>query len=187
MFKDSFVYLVVRFVNGVLSLAAIYALTHTLSAEEYGLYALGAAAIGIAASVFFQWIAVSVSRFYAAHRDEAEALLGEAYRLLLCVAAALMFVVMMLMAWAPSARLPPLLTLGVGVGAVGMGLFNLALQIANAQGQVRRYGLLTALRGALALLLSVLLVQLGLAGIGAVLGVALAAIVAVLCLGGLRP
>ncbi|OUL99435.1 lipopolysaccharide biosynthesis protein [Variovorax sp. JS1663] len=184
MFKDSFVYLVVRFVNGVLSLGAIYALTRTLTAEEYGLYALGAAAIGIAASVFFQWIAVSVSRFYAAHRDDPEALLGEAYRLLLCVASALMLVLTVLLVWTPSARLAPLLTLGVGIGAVGMGLFSLALQVANARGQVRRYGLLTGLRGALALVFSVLMVQLGLAGTGAVLGVALAAIVTVLCLGG---
>lgn len=186
MFKTSLIYFLIRAVNGVLALSTIYILTRILSAEQYGLYALGIAGIGLCASVLFQWIAVAASRFYAAHLVEPDILLTEAYRLFFRVAAAAMLIAGIYAAWLPVPAVTPVLVLSVGVGTVAMGLHNLGVQVANARDQPFRYGLLTASRGALALLGAVLFVQAGFGGVGAVLGVALACVLSVIFFGARR-
>lgn len=187
MFRDSLRYLLIRAFNGVLALASICILTRLLSAEQYGFYALGIAAIGIGTSVCFQWIAVSVSRFYAANRLEPEVLLGEAHRLLLRVAVLPLLAAMVLALWQPLRAATPAFILAVGAGVVAMGAYSLRLQLANAQGQPMRYGLLTASRGALALVLAVLFTQLGFGGIGAVFGAVIACAICVLLFGAQVP
>lgn len=186
MFKTSLIYLLIRAVNGVLALGTIYILTRILSAEQYGFYALGIAGIGLCASVLFQWIAVAVSRFYAAHLFKPDALLTEAYRLFFRVAGAAMLIAGIFAVWHPVPAATPVLVLSVGVGAVAMGLHSLGVQVANARGQPLRYGLLTASRGALALLGAVLFVQFGFGGVGAVLGMTLACVLSVIFFGARR-
>lgn len=186
MFKTSLIYFLIRAVNGVLALSTIYILTRILSAEQYGLYALGIAGIGLCASVLFQWIAVAVSRFYAAHLVKPDTLLTEAYRLFFRLAAVAMLITGIFAAWPLVPAATPVLVLSVGVGAVAMGLHSLGVQVANARGQPLRYGLLTASRGALALLGTVLFVQAGFGGVGAVFGVALACVLSVIFFGARR-
>jgi O-antigen/teichoic acid export membrane protein len=179
MFKTSIIYFLIRAVNGVLALTSIYALTRLLSAEQYGIYALGMAGIGLCASVLFQWIAVSVSRFYAIHAAEPDALLTEAYRLFFRIAATGLFITAIYATWSPMPAVTPQLAIGVGVGAIAMGLHNLGLQIANARGLPLRFGLLTASRGALALTCALAFVLTGFEGTGAVFGMALGCVLSV--------
>jgi O-antigen/teichoic acid export membrane protein len=179
LFKTSLIYFLIRAINGVLSVGTIYVLTRILSAEQYGLYALGIASILVCATVLFQWIAVTVSRFYGAHLTEPNILLAEALRLFAVVAVISLVATACLAFWSQLLSTPPLLVLSVGVGAVAMGLYNLGLQIANVKGEPNRYGLLTASRGALALIFAVCFVRLGFGGIGAVFASALASIASV--------
>ena len=179
MFKTSLIYFLIRAVNGVLALATIYVLTRLLTAEQYGLYALGMAGLGLCGSVLFQWIAVAVSRFYAAHVAEPDALLIEAYRLLFRVATAGLLVTAGYAAWSPMPAITPMLAWAIGIGATAMGLHSLGLQVANARGQPVSFGALTVSRGVLALVAAVAFVQAGLGGAGAVLGVALASVLSV--------
>lgn len=183
LFKQSLIYFLIRAINGVLALGTIYIFTRILSAEQYGFYALGIASIGLFASVLFQWIAVAVSRFYAAHLIKPDILLSEAYRLFVRVAAVALAGTAICVIWPPTPAVTPLLALAVGIGAVAMGLHSLGLQVANARGEPRRYGLLTASRGALALVAALIFVQAGLGGIGAVFGAAVASLVSMIFFG----
>ena len=186
MFKTSLIYFVIRAANGVLALATIYVLTRLLSAEQYGLYALGMAGIGLCGSVLFQWIAVAVSRFYAAHAVEPDALLTEAYRLFFRIAIVGLVLTSIYAVWSPTPAVTPLLALAIGVGAIAMGLHSFGLQVANARGLPMRFGLLTASRGAFALAAAVAFVLAGFGGTGAVFGVALACVFSVAFFGARR-
>lgn len=186
MLKTSLIYLLIRVINGVLALATIYILTRILSAEQYGLYALGMAGIGLCSSVLFQWIAVAVARFHAAHVAEPDVLLVEAYRLFFRIAAIGLFLTAIFAAWSPIPAIKPVLALAIGTGAIALGLHSLGLQVANARGQPISFGLLTASRGALALAVAVAFVQAGFGGFGAVFGFALASVVSVLIFGARR-
>lgn len=186
MLKHSIIYLLIRIVNGFLGLAAVYALTRILSAEQYGVYALGMAGIGLCGSVFFQWIAVAFSRFYAAHADDPDVLLAEVYRIFFRIAIVGVAVTVTYAAWSPIHSVTPLLALSVGIGAIAMGLHSLGLQIANARGLPLNYGLLTASRGAFALAFSVALVLSGFGSTGAVFGVAVACLFSVVLFGARR-
>lgn len=186
MLNTSLIYFLIRAINGMLAIATIYILTRLLSAEQYGLYALGIAGIGLCGSVLFQWIAVSVSRFYAAHVTEPDALLTEAYRLFYRIAIGGLVLTVIYAAWSPTPAITPILALTIGGGAIAMGLYSLSLQVANARGLPLSYGLLTASRGAFALAAAVTFVVTGFGGTGAVLGVALACVLSVAFFGARR-
>ena len=186
MFKISFIYFIIRAINGALALSSIYILTRLLSAEQYGIYALGMAGIGLSASILFQWIAVSVSRYYAIYSAEPDALLTEAYRLLFRIATAGAFVTVIYAIWSPTPAIDTMLAIAIGVGAIAMGLHNLGLQVANARGLPLGFGLLTASRGAFGLASAVAFVLAGFGGSGAVFGMALACVLSVSLFGARR-
>ncbi|MBK5204247.1 MAG: lipopolysaccharide biosynthesis protein [Polaromonas sp.] len=186
MFKTSLIYFLIRAVNGVLALSTIYILTRILSAEQYGLYALGVAGISLCASVLFQWIAVAVSRFYALHSATPDALLAEAYRLFIRIVIFGSFVTALCAVWPPIPGVTPALALAIGGGAVAMGFHGLGLQVANARGQPVRFGLLTVSRGVIALAGAIAFVQLGFGGAGAVFGFALASVLSAIFFGARR-
>lgn len=173
MLKSSIVYFFIRAINGVLGLGTVFILTRLLSAEQYGIYALGLATIGLCASVLFQWIAVSVARFYAAHAEAPDILIGEGNRLFLRVALFALVAMGLYVVWAPIPSVKPEFAIVIGVGVIATGLHNLGLQIANARGQPINYGLLTISRGAFTLGAAVALVWLNFGGVGAIFGVAL--------------
>jgi O-antigen/teichoic acid export membrane protein len=183
LFKASLIYFLIRGINGVLALGTIYILTRIMTAEQYGLYALGMASIGLLSSVSFQWITVAVSRFYAAHVDKPDVLLTEARLLFLRIAAVGLLVSAICAYWPPIPAVTPVLAWSVGIGAIAMGWHTLGIQVANASGQARRYGLLTVSRGALALLGAVAFVKVGMGGVGAVFGLSIACVVSALVFG----
>ena len=183
MLPHTVVYLAIRATNAALALVSLFVLTRILEPAQYGVYALGLATMNVAASVLFQWLNVAVARFYAAHCLEPEDLLSEARRLFYRIG---IVALLGTAAWAlirPSTAGSPALTMIVGGGAVAMGLHNLHIQIANAQGKPLRYGLITATRAATALLFSVALITAGFGSAGAVASVAVACVLAVALFG----
>src|SRR5262245_14005668 len=86
MLAHTIAYFAIRAVNGALAVASLFVLTRLLEPAQYGIYALGLAAINVFASVLFQWLNVGVARFYAAH-ERPEELLSVARQLFYCIGA----------------------------------------------------------------------------------------------------
>jgi O-antigen/teichoic acid export membrane protein len=183
MLRHTLAYFGIRVVNGVIGLTALYVMTRLLPPEQYGVYALGMAAISVAASVLFQGLAVATARFYPEHAADPAALLAASRRSFLMLAT----VALVLACVGGTLRLHPDVDWGlvaaVAAGAVLMGLHNLNLQLANVQGLPRRYGALTACRAAVTLLVAVALVMAGWGALGALMGIAAGCLVAIGLLG----
>ncbi|MBS0343931.1 MAG: oligosaccharide flippase family protein, partial [Proteobacteria bacterium] len=172
MLRASLIYFVIRVLNGVVAFATLYVLTHALSIRDYGAFALGVAAISVAATVMFEWIAVGVSRFYANHADYPGSLLREAYRLFVIVVGFGVPVIVGTMLWMPPNIASTAMIAAISLGAVLAGLYSIGLQIANARRDPVRYGLMSLSRGLGALACAVLLARLmSDPGLGAVIGV----------------
>ncbi len=183
MLRQSVVYFAIRALNGVIALLSLVVLTRLMSSEQYGLYALGLAAINIAAAVLFHGLAVATARYWPAHAASPAALRGESRRIFLSIAALWMVPAGIALAVASSSRWSPLIVAAVFCGAIAMGLHTFELQLANVQGQPRRYGKLTASRTAFTLAASAGLVAFGLGEVGALFATTVGAGVAVALFG----
>lgn len=176
MLKTSAIYFVIRVLNGVLGLSAVFFLTRILTAEQYGVYALGVAVIGSSASILFQWITVAVSRFYSTYINSTAELIYEGEKLLLRVATIPFIIASAIMTCAPMLNVNPTLIGAIGIGIIASGIHSLSLQVANASGQSLRYGLLTISRNAIALFFAIVLIHFNYAEIGAIFGIVLGSI-----------
>jgi len=165
--RASLAYFAIRAFNGVVALLSIALLTRLLSPEDFGRYSLALSAATATASVCFQWLNTATSRFYASVEDPAR-IIGTAFRAWIVISAAVAMA-----AVACATLLPdfagwkvPLL---VALGASAFGVYNLGLQIANAQGSPRRYARLSNIRSAVALLATAAIITLGGGSQGALL------------------
>ena len=183
MLRHTLVYFFMRAVNGAIGLAALYFLTRLLTPADYGLYALGISSVNVAASVAFQWLIVSVARFYPAHLDSTDALLNRAHRLFLAMAGVVVAGGLLWMGMNMGGPVPGSLVAIIAGSAVAMGLHNLHLQIMNARGEPLRWGLMTSIRAAGALTLAALAIEAGLGAGGALVGLGLACLLSVLLFG----
>lgn len=163
-------YFVVRAGNGVFAIATLAVFTRLLSPAEYGVYALGMAIAAVASGVLFQSLNVAVGRFYPAHLDDPNRVMGVAAGgfWIATAAAVLLFV----------GALPFREVFGVDSVMVGiiflitvaLGRQTLALQVANAQSKPLRYGMLSWGKSGGALLAGFLFVHFGIGESGALLG-----------------
>ena len=180
MLKNSLIYLIVRVLNGVVAIASFYVLSRLLSAAEYGIYALGISAIAFFGSVLFQWIAVSMARFYAEHSSRSDVLLNEVMRLFFWATGIGLLVLAVFVMLPGSGQMNSQLAMAIFVGAIAMGGHSIGLQIANAASRPVYYGLLSTTRSLLAFVMAIAASYWGFGGTGAVLGIAVATAVVVL-------
>ena len=156
-------YLAVRLANGAMALLTLYVLTRLMSAEQYGLYALGLAALNICAAVNFQWLVVGVARFYPLHAQDPRVLLASVRKIFFVLVAATGALALLLLtarSWFELTRsLGWTLIALVWAGSVAMAWQNLHLQIVNARGLPLRYGLISTVRSAVTLLCAVLIIK----------------------------
>ncbi len=180
MVRHTTLYFGVRAVNGVLGLATLSFLTQWLSPVDYGRYALGASAVAVGASILFQWLNVSVSRFHGRGEDADVRLLSEAARMFALITAAVALVTAAIV-FVRGDLLPVGrgFAVAVALGCCAMGLHNLHLQIVNSRHQPLRYGLITSTRAAVALLGATLALHLGWGVTGTLSALAAGCIVAV--------
>nr|NDG06193.1 lipopolysaccharide biosynthesis protein [Oxalobacteraceae bacterium] len=180
MLKLSIVYLLVRVINGVLSVAALYVLSRALTGEEYGRYVLVTAAATLVAVSGFQWINVAVSRFHARFADREGSILAEALTLYSWMAIpvlALMSAFLVVRVGLEQISVSTILI--VTAGAFALAAHALGLQVANARQTPGLYGAITVARGGFGLLLAWFLVQQGCSWQGAILGFVIAAVISV--------
>lgn len=183
MYKTALVYFVVRGANGIFALASAFVLTRIMSPADYGVYAMGVAAVGMLSSIFFQWIAVTISRFYAAHIDKPGFLIWQGFILFCGVAAIPLLIAAGLSAWTPTETLTPAFVWLITMGCIAMGWHNVSMQVANVQIQPLRYGGLTITRAAVVLAGAALLVSLGYGAFGALFAVVLGNLAAIAVFG----
>lgn len=74
LLRHSAIYLLARGLPGIVNFLAIAIYTRLLSPDEYGRYALVVAGVGLANTVLFQWLCLSVLRFLPTYQTPAQLL-----------------------------------------------------------------------------------------------------------------
>ena len=170
LISNGILYFIVRVGNGVFAIATLAVFTRLLSPEEYGVYALGMAVATIASGVLFQWLNVAISRFYPPHLDNPSKVMG-----------VVSFGFWVAMAVAASIFIGLFPFLGVfGVESItgivlflitiALGLYTLALQMANSESRPILYGQLSWAKGGGTLLAGFIFIHYGIGERGALLG-----------------
>ena len=170
LISHSFLYFAVRVGNGVVAIATLAVFTRLLSPEEYGVYALGMAVATVASGVLFQWLNVAISRFYPPHLDDPSKVMG--------VVSFGFWIATALAASIFIGLFPFLGVLGVesitGIVlfliTIALGLYTLALQMANAESRPILYGKLSWVKGGGTLLAGFIFIHYGIGERGALLG-----------------
>lgn len=186
MLRQVSLYFLFRAGNGVVALISLMALTRWLTPEQYGRYALGISAANVISALGFQWLNVSVGRFYSSRSISPARLLDAAYRYATCVGAIVVLGALALAGSAALTHIAPTFILATAGLGVALGFHNLHMQILNADQNALRYGWLTASRAWLALALALAAVWCGWQATGALAGVAVGSAVAVILLGARR-
>jgi O-antigen/teichoic acid export membrane protein len=170
LISNGFLYFIVRVGNGVLAIATLSAFTRLLSPEEYGVYALGIAVATIASGVLFQWLNFAISRYYPPHPDDPSKVMG-VVSLGFWVATAVAALVFI-------GLLPFLGVFGVEsitgfvlfLITIYLGIYTLALQVANAESRPILYGQISWAKGGASLLAGCILIHYGVGERGALIG-----------------
>lgn len=142
-------YFLIRGLNGLVGIASLAILTRMLSPQEYGQYALGITAIGLVATIAFQWLVVSYARYFPAHKAEPAPLFASTRRLFVRTAIGVCAAALLVALGRYEADRTFILV--VLAGAISLGWFNLSVQEANSNSDPRTYGWLTLSKGVLAI------------------------------------
>lgn len=186
MLKNISVYFIFRIGNGVASLAMIYFMTRLLSVDDYGKYTLGISVANLVAVLGFQWINVSVGRYFLSFRGGIDEIAKVAHNFYLMVAAIIFFGACLIEALKIYTHIN--FNHIIEVVAVGLvfGLHGLHMQIHNAKQNAISYGYLTFSRAWLSLALSLLMILSGFGVQGAFYGVIVAGLFSLLLFGDTR-
>lgn len=157
------IYLVAYMVPAVIGFVALILYTHLLSPAEYGLYVIGVSIAGIVAAMFFAWVRLSVSRYQARSpeldlRAEAIVAYGATVVVLACVTPIALFIIR------------PNIGFGVVAGSLFLALsltaFDISQEFRRAQLNPLRFMAVAVLRSTLALVLGLVVIELGGGGLG---------------------
>jgi O-antigen/teichoic acid export membrane protein len=144
-----------------------------MTAEQYGYYALVIASAGILNAVCFQWLSVSLGRFFPAQENPPEQLLSTTligFLVLISLTGGLAAAVASLWLWSETTLLW-LTALTVLIGWA-QAWFDLNLKLVNTQLAPVRYGLIYSSKALLGIGAGAALFYLGLGVIGVLLGLA---------------
>lgn len=146
------IYLFARGLPGVVNFLALAVYTRLLTQEDFGRYSLVLAGVGLVHVVVFQWLLLVCGRFLPAHIDQPQIVLRPILAIFLFLSG--VFVLTAYVAasiWATPEwhSIIPVAIILVIVQA----WYELNLRLATAQLNPRRYGVLSAIKSVLALLL----------------------------------
>lgn len=180
MLRHTILYFLIRAGNGLIGIAFVALFSRLLSPEEYGRYSLGIAVATVASAVGFQWLNVSVGRFYAAHKETPEVIKSAALRgywIAFGIIAILFSISIPL--WniyhVGFLFMIPLLLI-----AVTQGRYDMYLQVANAQHLPLQYGKLAWAKNVSMLSIGAILVYYGFGATGLLFGVFIGLLISVL-------
>jgi O-antigen/teichoic acid export membrane protein len=181
LLKHSALYLFARGLPGLVAFLSIAIYTRLLSPEAYGQYVLVVATVGLCNSIVFCWLRMGLLRFLPAHLERPQALLSTlvtAYWWLVLGTGGLAVMVFLIFPEAPWKEFVPLGVLLLWAQA----WFELNLELVRSRLAALRYLLISLVKAVLALGLGALLIFLGLAAYGPLLGLAVGMVFSALAL-----
>lgn len=178
MLRHGLAYLAARGLPALLNFAALAIYTRLLAPEQFGIYAMVLAGLGIAHTAFLSWLDLGLLRFLAAYEVRRGTFLGTILIAFLAMLA-LAGLASLLALWLTSdPLLDRLLPLGFLLFCVE-GFAELHLRLANAQLTPAVYGRMAITRALVALAVGSALVVAGAGAEGILLGLAAGAVAAV--------
>lgn len=175
LIRHSFLYLSGRIVPALASLATLFLYTRILGVEQYGNYALVVAASGVANAICFQWINLSLGRFFSLTSDN-RALLSSVlagFFIMMAVTGVVSGIVMCL----TGSTFHKFLIAVTTIICWAQAWFELNTKILNARLQASRYSYLTSLKAILVFGGSVLFFYYGLGFYGIFAGLVIGLLV----------
>jgi len=173
LIHHSALYLLGRIIPGAVSLLTLVLFTRLMTADQYGHYALVIASAGLINAVCFQWLNLSLGRFFPAQESHSEELLSTTlswFLALVMITGVLAGAVASLWLW-PDPILCLLTALTVLIGWA-QAWFDLNLRLVNTQFSPIHYGLICSSKALLAISAGAALFYLGLGVAGVLLGLA---------------
>ncbi|WP_438317038.1 lipopolysaccharide biosynthesis protein [Candidatus Caldatribacterium sp. SIUC1] len=180
--RHSLFYFLVRVVSGIINFLAILIYTRLISPVDYGQYALVVAGVGLFNTVCFQWLRLSLLRFFPQYLENPQKLLSTTFSgfLGLCFVTG---VVGAILAFTRSDPLWRNLILTGIVLLLAEAWLELNLELQRVKLQPLRYGLMLGIKSATALGLGTALVIHGLGPYGPLSGLIVGCILATLFVG----
>jgi O-antigen/teichoic acid export membrane protein len=170
LIRNGILYFIVRVGNGVFAVATLAVFTRLLSQEEYGVYALGMAVTTIASGVLFQWLNVAISRFYPPHIEDPSKVMGVVSFGFWIAAAVAALIFIGLFPFLGEFGVESITWIILLLITIALGLYTLALQVANAESRPIIYGQLSWVKGGGTLLAGFIFIHYGIGEKGALLG-----------------
>jgi O-antigen/teichoic acid export membrane protein len=170
LIRNGILYFIVRVGNGVFAIATLAVFTRLLSPEEYGVYALGMAVATIASGVLFQWLNVAISRFYPPHLDDPSKVMGVISFGFWGATAVAALIFIGLSPFLGVFGVESITGIVLFLITIALGLYTLALQMANAESRPILYGQLSWVKGGGTLLAGFIFIHYGIGERGALLG-----------------
>jgi len=170
LLRQSAVYLLARGLPGIINLLVIILYTRLLSPDDYGLYALIIAIVGLTNSVIFQWLRLGLLRYLPVYLDKTDLLLSIVLKIFLWLVLITGAVALMVLPffWSNSVwRGLIFMTLFL---LWGQGWFELNLELVRVKLKPFRYGIISMFKAVIALGLGTVLIYFDLAAYGALLG-----------------
>lgn len=171
-----------RGVPGLLNFLAIAIYTRLLSPSDYGIYALVVVWVGLVNVVCFQWIRLSLLRFFPANLDDPRRFLSTLLLAYTSVALITGVVGVAVLLAVNDASLRSLVLIAVPLVWIQAG-FELSLELMRSQLNPLRYGLMAGVKAVIALGLGVLLITWGFGAFGPLLAMLVGMFAAVVALG----
>jgi O-antigen/teichoic acid export membrane protein len=170
LISHSFLYLIVRVGNGLLAMTTLAAFTRLLSPEEYGIYALGVAIATVFSGVLFEWLNVTVGRFYPIQLYDPRKVTDVAAVAFWFATAVAALLYIGALPYREFFGLDPVIVGILFLSTVVLSCYTLALQVANSESRPLRYGMLSWAKGVGVLLVGFFFIHHEYGGRGALMG-----------------
>lgn len=180
--KQIFQYFLSKAVPGIINFSAIAIYTRILSPHDYGVYSIALITATFLALVCFQWVQLSLLRFYAENIHQEDKFLRTIFYCFVISAMPLIVAAPVIYVFLPSLKSWPVLALVVAL-AVAQAWFDLAAEIARVKLEPLRYGAMAFTRSMLSLGVGVAMVMTGGVYYGPLTGLALGSCAAALIFG----
>jgi len=178
-----FQYFISKAVPGVINFSAIALYTRILTPHDYGIYSIALITSSFLALVFFQWVQLSLLRFYTENAHQKDEFIRTIFYCFLISAIPLLFAAPVIYIFVPSLNSWTLLVLIFAL-ALSQAWFDLMSEIARINLKPMRYGAMAFMRSVLSLSVGGLIAVMGGHYYGPLSGLLMGSFAAALIFGG---
>lgn len=175
--RHSLAYLVARGIPGLINFASIAIYTRLLDPDEYGRYSLALSTVGFLGVILFEWLRLSLLRFWPTHRENPQPLLSTVRSGFVFLAGLVSIGGLLFAVFGSTSTWRGLVVLGV-ILVWCQGWFDLNLELARSNLSPTRYGMMVAARAIASLAFGVSAVRHGFGAGGPLAGLIVGSAVA---------